>query len=131
VEDLVEQLTRDNPAEVKAVLASVALVLGVYQLVLIALAYRGNRATGLAHRASGDTIATLLLLLGIACMSVYGFEDDYVVHGALGAALVGVLVFKVAVVRRGLGLGRALPLFGGGVFVLLGATWATSAPEVL
>ena len=51
-------------------------------------------------------------------------------HGAAGAALVGVLAAKVAVVRRGLGPGHRLPVFGLTVFTLLALTWATSAPEV-
>jgi hypothetical protein len=129
IEDLVEQITRDNPAEVKTVLATVALVLAVYQLVLIVIAYRGNHATGRAHRASGDTIATLLVLLGVACLSVYGWEDDYLLHGAAGAALLGLLLVKIVLVRRG--PGKLLPYVGPVVFGLLALTWATSAPEVL
>lgn len=54
MEDLITSLTRDNPREVKAVLATVTLALAVYQIVLIAIAYRGNAATARAHRASGD-----------------------------------------------------------------------------
>lgn len=131
MEDLIEQLTRDNPAEVKTVVATVALALAVYQLVLITIAYRGNRATGLAHRASGDAIATLLIALGVACAAVYGWEDDYLLHGVAGAVLLGALAFKIAVVRRGLGLSKALPVMGTTVFILLAVTWATSAPEIL
>ena len=131
MDDLIESLTRDNPAEVKTVLATVTLALAVYQLVLIAIAYRGNAATGKAHRASGDTIAVLLVLLAVACQSVYGWEDDYLLHAVAGAALIGMLAFKIAVVRRGLGLSKLLPVFGTTVFVLLALTWATSAPEIL
>lgn len=117
--------------EVKTVVATVALALGAYQLVLIALAYRGNAATGTAHRFNGRAIAILLAALGVACLSVYGWEDDYLLHGAGGVALAAILAFKVAVVRRGLGLSRFLPVFGIVVFALLALTWATTAVEVL
>jgi hypothetical protein len=39
MEDLIETLTRGHPTEVKVVLASVALALAAYQLVLIAVRY--------------------------------------------------------------------------------------------
>ncbi len=42
-------------------------------------------------------------------------------------ALLAVLALKVAVVRRGLGMSRALPLLGMTVFALLAVTWASSA----
>ncbi len=129
---------RGNVAEVKTVLATVALALAVYQLVLISVTYGklrprflGGGPAGAAHRASGDTILALLLVVGAVCVGVYGFEDDMALHGIGGAALLVVLAAKVAVVRRGLGLGHRLPLFGATVFLLLCLTWATSAPEVL
>jgi hypothetical protein len=83
MEDLVESLTRGNVAEVKVLLASVALALGVYQLAVIVVGYGKVRVPFLAappafaaHRAVGDTIALLLLCTGVMCVSVYGFEDD-------------------------------------------------------
>jgi hypothetical protein len=84
-----------------------------------------------AHRAAGDAIAALLVFVAVACVAVYGFEDDKLLHGVAGAALIAVLVAKVAVLRLGLGLGHRLPLFGLTVFALLALAWATSAPDVL
>lgn len=62
MEDLVESLTRGNVAEVKVLLASVALALGVYQLAVISVGYGKVRVPFLtappafaAHRAVGDT----------------------------------------------------------------------------
>jgi ABC-type phosphate transport system permease subunit len=134
MEDLVESLTRGNVAEVKVLLASVALALGVYQLAVIAVGYGKLRLPFLAappafaaHRAVGDTIALLLLCTGVMCVSVDGFEDDEAVHAVAGTALLSVLAFKVSVVRRDFGLGRFLPLLGISVFLLLCVTWATSA----
>jgi hypothetical protein len=138
MEDLLEGLMRDNVAEVKVVLASVALALAVYQLVLIAVGYGrvrlpvlGPRPASTAHRSIGDAIALLLVVVGVACVSVYGFDDDETVHAIAGTALLAVLTLKVAVVRRGLGLGRALPLLGTTVFALLAVTWASSAGDFL
>lgn len=134
MEDLVESLTRGNVAEVKVLLASVALALGAYQLAVIAVGYGKVRVPFLtarpafaAHRAVGDTIALLLLCTGVMCVSVYGFEDDAAVHAVAGSALLTVLAFKVSVVRRDFGLGRFLPLLGISVFLLLCVTWGTSA----
>jgi len=138
MEDAVETLTRGNVAEVKVVLASVALALAVYQLVMIAVGYGKLRVPFLAtppafqaHRAVGDMIALLLLCTGVMCVSYYGFEDDKLVHAVAGSALLGVLALKISVVRRDFGLGRFLPVLGITVFTLLAVTWATSAGAFL
>jgi hypothetical protein len=138
VEDLIDSLTNGNTPGVKVVLTSVALALGGYQLILAAIGYRKLRPPApqpepafVTHRASGHVIATLIVLVAVACLGAYGFEDDLMLHAVAGAVLVGLLAFKVAVVRRGLGLGRGLPLFGITVFLLLGVTWLTAAPEIL
>jgi hypothetical protein len=136
--DVVETLTRGNVAEVKVVLASVALALGVYQLAVIAVGYGKLSVPFLApppafaaHRAVGDTIALLLLVTGVMCVSVYGFEDDKAAHAIAGTALLVVLALKISVVRRDFGLGRYLPVLGLSVFALLCVTWLTSAGAVL
>jgi len=73
---MIDTLTRGNPTEVKTVLASVALALAVYQLVLIAVAYGKVRPgflaaapAGRAHRAVGDTIVVLVVITAFACIS--------------------------------------------------------------
>ena len=85
MEDFVENLTRGNPGSVKTVLASIALALAVYQLLLAAIGYRKLPIieAGLAfltHRASGDAIAILLVIVALVCLAVFGLEDDYVLH---------------------------------------------------
>ena len=50
------------------------------------------------------------MLLGLACLAVYGWDDDYLLHGAAGAALLGLLAVKIVLVRRG--PGRLLPYVG-------------------
>jgi Family of unknown function (DUF6529) len=138
MEDVVETLTRGNVAEVKVVLATVALALGFYQLAVIAVGYGKVSVPFLAappafkaHRAVGDTIALLLLCTGVMCLSVYGLEGDKAVHATAGSALLTVLAIKVSVVRRDFGLGRFLPVLGITVFLTLCLTWATSAGAFL
>jgi Family of unknown function (DUF6529) len=138
VEDLVESLTRGNPTEVKVVLASVAFALAAYQLVLIAVGYGKLRPSFLAprpasaaHRASGDAIVVILVVVAVMCVSVFGFEDDAVLHIAAGSALLAVLALKIAVLRRWHGAGRFLPLLGTSVFILLTLTWLSSAGSFL
>jgi hypothetical protein len=82
VEQLIEDLTRGNVTEVKVVLASVVLALAVYQLLLAAVAYGkvrlpflGAGTASWTHRASGDAIVVLTILVATACISFYGFEE--------------------------------------------------------
>jgi Family of unknown function (DUF6529) len=138
VGDLVETLTRGNVTEVKVILASVVLALAVYQLILIAVAYGrirppflASRAASFAHRASGDAIAVLLVVVAVMCLSYFGLEDDAGVHVVAAATLLAVLALKILVIRRWHRLGRLLPLLGTCVFVLLLVTWATSAGDLL
>jgi len=138
VEDLVESLTRGNVTEVKVILASVALALACYQLVLIAVGYGKVRPRILepgpasrAHRAVGDTIAVLLVVVALMCVSYFGIEDDAAVHAVAASALLVVLAVKIAIIRRWHGLGRFLPALGISVFFLLALTWLTSAGDFL
>ncbi len=117
--DLVETLTRGNPVEVEVVLASVALALAVLQLVLIAVAYGqvrppflAGRPAGLAHRASGDAIAVLLVVVATMCLALFGVEDDAAAHVAAACGLLAALAAKIAVLRLFPGLGRLLTLLG-------------------
>jgi hypothetical protein len=139
VEDFVESVTRGNPTEVKVVLASVVAALAVYQLALIAVGYRRlrlpflePRPASLAHRASGDAIVLITVIVAIMCVSVFGFaEDEGTLHTVAGVGLLVALALKVAVVRWWHGLGRFLPLIGTAVFVLMALTWASSAGHFL
>jgi hypothetical protein len=135
VEDFVESITRGNPGSVKAVLASVVLALAAYQLILAAIGYGklpiiAARPAFFTHRASGDMIAVLFVVVALMCLAVFGFEDDYALHGWAGAGAVAVLAVKVFVIRSGRG-GRALPYLGVTLFTLLAVTWLTVTPDFL
>ncbi len=124
--------------EVKVVLSSVAFALAGYQLVLAAVGYRKVRPGFLeprpairAHRATGDVIFPLLIVVGVMCLSYFELEDDAAFHAVTGAALIAVLALKVVVIRWWHAAHRFLPALGITVFVLLAATWATTAGEFL
>ena len=113
------------------------LALAVYQLVLAAVAYGWLRLPFLeagtaswTHRASGDAIVVLTILVATACLSFYGFEEGGA-HAVFGSVLLGVLALKVLVVRVGGRLSRLLPLLGVSVLALFGLTWLTSAGDFL
>jgi uncharacterized protein DUF6529 len=124
-----------NATEVKVVLASVATALAIYQLVLAAIGYRKLRIIDatpafMAHRASGDTIAALLIVVAILCLSYFGLEDG-AFHAVTGFLLLVVLAVKVVVIRWWHSAGRFLPALGISVFLLLAATWASTAGAFL
>jgi hypothetical protein len=138
MEQLIDDVTFGNVYEVKTVLASVAAALAVYQLVLISIGYGkvrppflGSRTASFTHRASGDVIVVLVVVVALACLAHFGFDDDGGLHEVTGALLLSVLAFKIAVLRWWHGLGRLLPVLGTCVFVLLALTWLTSAGPFL
>ncbi len=141
MEDLVDTLTRGNPVEVKTVLASVAFALAAYQVVLAAVGFRWVRPkvpeaepAFRAHRASGDAILVLLVIVGAMCLAVAGEDhggEDPAFHAVTGGLLFVVLALKVVVIRWWHAAGRFLPLLGASVFVLLALTWLGSAGEFL
>ena len=141
MEDLVDTLTRGNPLEVKTVLASVTFALAAYQLVLAAVGFRWVRPkvpdaepAFRAHRASGDAILVLLVIVGAMCLAVAGEDhggEDPAFHAVTGGLLFVVLALKVVVIRWWHAAGRFLPLLGASVFVLLALTWFGSAGAFL
>jgi hypothetical protein len=109
MEDLVNTLPRGNPLEVKTVLASVAFALAAYQLMLAAVGFRWVRPrvpeaepAFRAHRASGDAILVLLVIVGAMCLAVVGEDqggEDAAFHAVTGGLLFVVLALKVVVIR--------------------------------
>lgn len=73
----------------------------------------------------------LTAVVSVACLSVYGFDDDGGTHAISGVALGVALALKVLAVRRSGGHGTVLPPLGGAIFVLLAVTWCTSAAAYL
>jgi hypothetical protein len=83
------------------------------------------------HRASGDAIVVLLVVVGVMCVSYFGVEDEAVLHSVASAALFLVLSMKILVLRRWPAANRLLPPLGILVFTLLAVAWLTSAGSFL
>ena len=137
MEGLIEDLTRGNVTEVKVVLATVLLALAVYQLALAAVSYGkvrprflGSGPATWAHRAAGDTIVVLAVLVATACIAYYGFEEGGA-HAVFGSLLLGALALKVLAVRIGGSSSPLLPWIGVALFGLFAATWLSSAGDFL
>lgn len=137
MERLVEDLTRGNVTEVKVVLASVVAALAIYQVLLMSVGYGklrppflGGGAASAAHRAIGDAIVVVTLVVAFMCLASFGWEDAGI-HAIAGAPLLAALALKVTAVRRGGRLDRFLPALGITVFLLFALTWATSAGDFL
>lgn len=145
MEDLVETLTRDNVSEVKVVLASIVTALAVYQVLLMIVGYGKVRlpflkpgSASFAHRASGDTIVLITLLVALMCISYFGWDDSShsddessTLHAVAGVLLLGVLGLKIVVIRWWHRMGRFLPVLGVTVLVLFMITWFGSAGSYL
>jgi uncharacterized membrane protein len=137
VEDLIEDLTRGNVTEVKVVLASVVIALAVYQLALAAVSYGKVRLRFLqagpatwAHRATGQALLVLAVLVAVACIAYYGWEEGGA-HAVFGTLVLVALALKVLTVRIGGSSSPLLPWIGVALFGLLLATWFTSAGDFL
>jgi len=149
LEELVDSLTRGNVSQVKTVLASVVAVLSAYQVFLMTVGYGKvnlpflkSKAASFAHRATGDVIVVITLLVAFMCLVYFevgdgieyardGEQTRATVHVVAGSLLVATIVLKVIVVRWWHGMGRFLPILGVTVFGLFMVTWFTSAGNYL
>jgi Family of unknown function (DUF6529) len=149
VDDWVDQLSRGNVAQVKTVLATVVMVLAVYQLALMAVGYGKVRpwflkpkAASFSHRAVGDALVAIAILVAFMCWSYFEIGDGIehaadgettraTIHVVAGIASVVVIGLKVIVVRWWRAADRFLPAIGLTLFTLLGITWITSAGDYL
>lgn len=135
---LISDLARGNVTEVKVVLASVVTALAGYQVVLMSIGWGKVKVPFLkappasfAHRAIGDAIVAITLVIAFMCVGYFGFDDDGAFHAVTGALLLAVLAFKIMVIRRWHSLSRLLPLLGTLVLVLFVVTWVSSAGGAL
>lgn len=142
VDTSVEALTFGNVTEVKVVLASIVASLAAYQVFLMAVGYGklrlpflGSKPASAAHRAVGDAIVVVTLIVAFMCISYFGFDEGEdgpaALHVVFGSLLLAVLALKVVVVRWWHSAGRFLPPLGITVFVLFTLTWLTSAGNFL
>jgi hypothetical protein len=142
VEHLVEGMALGNVTEVKVVLASIVAALAGYQVFLMAVGYGklrlsflGSRPASATHRAVGDAIVVVTVVVAFMCISYFGFDEGEdgpaALHMVFGALLLAVLSVKIVVLRWWHSAGRFLPPLGITVFVLFLLTWLTSAGDFL
>ena len=144
MEDLIETLTSNNPTAVKVVLASVAVALAAYQVFLMAVGYGKLRLPFLepkpasfTHRAVGDAVVAVTVVVAVMCIGYFGFEDASgeelraTFHVIFALLLLATIALKITVIRRWHQLRRYLPALGLTVFVLFVLTWITSAGDYL
>jgi hypothetical protein len=149
VEELVDSLTRGNVSQVKTLLASVVAVLSAYQVFLMAVVYGKvnlpflkSKAASFAHRAAGDMVLVITLLVAFMCLVYFevgdgieyardGEQTRAMIHVVAGSLLVAMIMLKVIVVRWWHRMGRYLPILGVTVFALFMVTWFTSAGNYL
>lgn len=147
--DWVEQLTGGHVTEVKIVLTGIVVALAFYQVFLMAVGYGKVKLPFLqagpasrAHRAIGDSVVSITLLIGLMCLAYFGIEDGVedaypaqrgrvVWHLIVSFALFGVLALKIIVLRWWHSMGRYLPALGLSVFALFIASWVTSSAAYL
>ena len=141
MDDLVEQVTGGHVTEVKIVLTSVVAALAIYQVFLMAVVYGKlklpflhGRPASRAHRAIGDSIVAITIVVGWMCLAFFGVEDDGDLagfHVVVSFVLVGVIALKIVVVRWWHSMGRFLPLLGISVLALFLMTWMSSSGAYL
>ena len=136
--ETLEWFTRGNVTEVKIILASIVAALALYQVALITVGYKKLALPFLTpgsasrtHRAIGDGILVLTVLVALMCISYFEIEDENVTHSIFGGLLLLALALKVAVVRKWIPANRALPPLGITVGLLFIATWLSSAAPYL
>jgi Family of unknown function (DUF6529) len=149
MDDWVDELSRGNVAQVKTVLATVVMALAVYQVILMAVGYgkvrpwfQKPRAASFTHRAVGDALIAIAILVAFMCWSYFEIGDGIehaadgettraTIHVIAGSASLAVIGLKVTVVRWWRAADRFLPAIGLTLFTLLGITWVTSAGDYL
>lgn len=149
VDDWVEQITGGHVTEVKIVLTAIVVSLAFYQVFLMAVGYGKLklpflhvRPASRAHRAIGDSVVSITLLVGLMCLAYFGIEDGVehaypedqgrvVWHLIVSFALFAVLALKIIVLRWWHSMGKYLPVLGLSVFALFIATWVTSSAAYL
>lgn len=141
MESFLDDVTRGNVAGVKVVLTSVVSVLAIYQVLLMSIGYGklrlpflNSRPASATHRAVGDSVVVVTLLIAFMCLTYFGWDDGghgsdegSSLHAIPGLLLIGVLALKIVVVRWWHAMGRYLPALGTTVFVLFTVTWLMSA----
>jgi hypothetical protein len=126
-----------NPFPLKSLLASIALGLAGFQVILALWLYRRlplvpdpPRAVPITHRVGGLVLFALTVPVAVHCLIAYGVQLSSVrvaVHSVAGCFFYGAFAAKILLVHSRRLPGWALPVAGGTLAILLGVLWYTSA----
>lgn len=121
---------------VKAWLATLALVLGLLQVVTAMALFghfrglAGRAWVGPVHRWSGRAAVAVTLPVVAHCLYALGFqygEPRVLIHSLLGCFFYGAFVAKMLTLSRTDAPSWLLPVVGGAVFTSLVGLWLTSS----
>jgi hypothetical protein len=115
---------------VKSWLATLALILGVLQVVSAIALYRGRAWLAPVHRWSGRAAVAVTLPVVAHCLYALGFqygEPRVLIHSLLGCFFYGAFVVKMLTLTRRDAPSWLLPVVGGAVFTGLIGLWLTSS----
>ncbi len=126
-----------DPFRPKSLLASIAMGLALLQVLLALWMYRRlplaptpPAVVPTLHRVGGMVLLALTLPIAVHCLVAYGVQFTSVrvaVHSVAGCFFYGAFTAKVLLVRSKRLPGWALPAAGGGVALILGVLWYSSA----
>jgi hypothetical protein len=126
-----------NPFPLKSLLASSALGLAGFQVILALWLYRRlplapdpPRAVPITHRVAGLALFALTAPVAVHCLIAYGVQLTSVrvaVHSVAGCFFYGAFAAKILLVHSRRLPGWALPVAGGTLAILLAVLWYTSA----
>jgi hypothetical protein len=131
------QTTASGVLSLKSLLATIALGLAVFQVILALWMYRKlplagqpPKRIGIIHRIVGAVAVVVTLPVAIHCAIAYGAQigsPRVLVHSVAGCFFYGAFLAKVLLVHSKRLPGWALPVAGGILAVVLAVLWYSSA----
>lgn len=126
-----------DPIAPKSLLATIALTLAGVQVLLapwidrkLALTASPPRPVPIAHRATGFALFALTVPVAMHCLIAYVAQltsPRVAIHSIAGCFFYGAFTAKMVLVHSRRLPGRALPMAGGTVAIVIGMLWYTSA----
>ena len=126
-----------DPVPSKSLLATIALGLAGFQVLLALWIYRKLPLAGspprpvpIVHRVTGFMLFALTVPVAVHCLVAYGVQLTSLrvaIHSVAGCFFYGAFAAKVLLVRSRRLPGWALPVAGGTLAIVIGVLWYTSA----
>jgi hypothetical protein len=126
-----------DPVPPKSLVATIVLALAGVQVLLALWIYRKlplaaslPRPVPITHRAIGFALFALTVPVAVHCLIAYGVQLTSLrvaIHSIAGCFFYGAFTAKVLLVHSRRLPGRALPVAGGTLAIIVGVLWYTSA----